>query len=95
MIPNFSDLEEPILRVLERRGGQARPEEVYEGVKRSCPQLTESDLVETVPSGDNKFKNRIRWVTITMSCSGRFSQHFWPNSGSCSGCWSSARRRAR
>lgn len=60
MLPKQRDLEEPILRVLADRGGQARPDEVYEGVRKFFPHLTETDLLETVPSGDGKFKNRIR-----------------------------------
>lgn len=62
MLPKQRDLEEPILRVLADRGGEARPDEVYEGVRRLFPQLTDADLVDIVPSGDNKFKNRIRFV---------------------------------
>jgi restriction system protein len=62
MIPKQAELEEPMLRVLAAHGGQARPDEVYEGVRRLFPQLTDADLLETVPSGDNKFKNRIRFV---------------------------------
>ena len=62
MLPKQRDLEEPILRVLADRGGQARSDEVYEGVRKLFPHLTEADLLETMPSGDNKFKNRIRFV---------------------------------
>ena len=62
MLPKQRELEEPILRVLADLGGQARPDDVYEGVRKLFPQLTDTDLLEAVPSGDNKFKNRIRFV---------------------------------
>jgi restriction system protein len=62
MIPSFEDLELPLLRVLDAKGGKARPAEVYEKIKAYFPSLTEAELAETVSSGDNRFQNRVRWA---------------------------------
>ncbi|HEY4902879.1 MAG TPA: restriction endonuclease [Candidatus Sulfotelmatobacter sp.] len=62
MIPSFEELELPLLRVLEANGGRARPVEVYEKIKQYFPSLTEAELAETVASGDNRFRNRVRWA---------------------------------
>jgi restriction endonuclease Mrr len=62
MIPSFAELELPPLRALDAKGGKARPAEVYEKVRADFPGLTEADLTETVASGDNRFRNRVRWA---------------------------------
>jgi restriction system protein len=62
MLPKSSDLQVPILRVVHESGGTARPEQVYAGVKRLLPQLTDADLAETVSGGESKLENRIRFV---------------------------------
>jgi restriction system protein len=62
MIPSFEDLELPLLRVLDANGGTARPVEVYEKIRAFFPNLTEAELAETVSSGDNRFRNRVRWA---------------------------------
>jgi restriction system protein len=40
---------------------------VYEKVKKYFPKLTDADLLETQPSGDNKFQNKIRWARNTLN----------------------------
>jgi restriction endonuclease Mrr len=62
MLPKQSELELPILQVLVECSGTATPEQVYEGVKKCFPHLTEADLLLTQPSGDNKFQNTVRWT---------------------------------
>lgn len=62
MIPSFEELELPLLRALDAKGGKARPAEVYEKVRAYFPSLTEAELAETVASGDNRFRNRVRWA---------------------------------
>jgi restriction system protein len=62
MIPSFEELELPLLRVLDAKGGKARPAEVYERIRAYFPSLTEAELAETVASGDNRFRNRVRWA---------------------------------
>jgi restriction system protein len=60
MIPSYEELELPLLRVLDEKGGEARPAEVYEKIRVYFPGLTEFDLSETIASGDNRFRNRVR-----------------------------------
>jgi restriction system protein len=66
MLPKQRELEEPILQVLADNGGKARPEVVYESVKKFFPTLTDADLLLSQPSGDNKFKNTIRFARQTL-----------------------------
>jgi restriction system protein len=66
MLPKQRELEKPILRVLAENGGKARPDVVYESVKKFFPTLTDTDLLLTQPSGDNKFKNTIRFARQTL-----------------------------
>src|SRR5579863_5300695 len=61
MIPSYEELELPLLQALSQKGGKARPSELYQTLSQAL-RLTESDLSETVPTGDNKFKNRVRWA---------------------------------
>lgn len=66
MIPTYEQLELPILAILERKGGKARPMEVYDALVEAFPDLNEADLSEVLASGDNKFRNRVRWVRQTL-----------------------------
>lgn len=61
MIPSYSELELPLLHALDIKGGKARPSEIYERLQHSLG-LSDADLSETLASGDNKFRNRVRWV---------------------------------
>lgn len=47
--PMQKDIEEPLLREIAQRGGEARPNELFEAVARHFPQLTEADL--KIPHG--------------------------------------------
>jgi len=60
VIPTYEQLELPILAILERKGGKARPMEVYDTLLEAFPDLNEVDLSEVLASGDNKFRNRVR-----------------------------------
>jgi len=66
VIPGYEQLELPLLSILERKGGKARPTEVYDALLKSFPGLTEADLSEVLASGDNRFRNRVRWVRQTL-----------------------------
>jgi len=52
----------PLLQALLELGGQGRPKEVYPLVTNKFPQIRDEDLSETLPSGGNKWTNRIQWV---------------------------------
>jgi restriction system protein len=62
MMPKQRDIEIPLLKCLEEIGGKAKPSEIYTIVQRFFPNLTDSDLTETLTTGGNKWTNRIQWV---------------------------------
>lgn len=60
----------PILRALAERGGSARPMEVVEAVGKELEdRLTPTDR-ETLPSGDVRWRNRVRWARFHLSRDG-------------------------
>jgi len=61
MIPSHQELEVPLLKALADKGGKAKPGEMYEALSRMLG-LTDADLAETLPTGDNRFRNRVRWA---------------------------------
>jgi len=62
MLPKQKELEVPLLEALMEIGGQGRPKEIYPLVTKRFPQIRDEDLVEALPSGPNKWTNRIQWV---------------------------------
>ncbi len=48
MIPSLEELALPLLRVLDAKGGRARPTDVYEKITQYFPSLTEVELTETI-----------------------------------------------
>lgn len=62
MMPKQREMEIPLLKCLEEIGGKAKPSEVYTRMRRLFPNLTDSDLTETLTTGGNKWTNRIQWV---------------------------------
>jgi len=62
MLPKQKDIEIPLLEVLVELGGQGKTKEIYPLVTRKFPQIGDEDLTETLPSGGNKWTNRIQWV---------------------------------
>ena len=62
MMPKQVEIEDPLLKCLEELGGQGRPPEIYSGIRKFFPNLTEADIDETLSSGGNKWTNRIQWT---------------------------------
>ena len=62
MIPKQKDVEIPLLEVLIELGGQGKPREIYPLVTKKLSDIRDEDLTETLPSGGNKWTNRIQWV---------------------------------
>src|SRR5271169_2011488 len=62
MMPKQREIESPLLKCLEEMGGRARPPEIYACIRKYFPNLTDADVVETLPSGGQKWTNRIQWV---------------------------------
>jgi restriction endonuclease Mrr len=62
MMPKQREMELPLLRVLKDHGGKAKAQDVYKEISKLFPALTEEDAIEELPSGGNKWTNRIQWV---------------------------------
>lgn len=73
MLPNQRDIELPLLEVLVELGGQGDTKEIYPRVTRKFPNIKEEDLIETLPSGPNKWQNRIQWVRQALIMKGEIS----------------------
>jgi len=61
MLPKTKDVEIPLLLAIQKLGGKAKAQEVYPEVGKYFPELSEADLAEQLPSGGNKWTNRIQW----------------------------------
>jgi restriction system protein len=70
MLPTQRELEIPLLQVLLELDGQAEPKQVYPLVAAKFPELRDEDLAETVPSGGNRWTNRIQWVRQKLVTNG-------------------------
>lgn len=66
MFPKQKDIEVPLLEVLVELGGQGKTKEIYPLVTKKIPKITDEDLTETLPSGGNKWPNRIQWVRQSL-----------------------------
>jgi len=73
MMPKQSEIEIPLLRCLVEMGGRAKPTDIYKGITKFFADLNESDLAETLPSGGNKWTNRIQWVRLRLVTRGEMS----------------------
>jgi len=62
VLPKEKEIQIPLLEVLIEIGGQGKPKDIYDLVTKKFPHLREEDLQETLPSGGNKWTNRIQWV---------------------------------
>jgi restriction system protein len=51
-----------LLHEIEAAGGKAPPTALYPRVTACFPEITPADLAGLLPSGDNKWRNRVRWV---------------------------------
>jgi restriction system protein len=73
MMPKQREIEIPLLNCLEKMGGKARPQEIYSCVRQHFPELNDSDLAETLPSGGLKWTNRIQWVRQRLVSTGEMA----------------------
>jgi restriction system protein len=62
MLPSQREIEVPLLRVLVEISGEGIPRDIYPLVTEKFPQIVADDLAERLPSGGNKWTNRIQWV---------------------------------
>ena len=73
VLPKQKDVEIPLLEVLVEIGGQGRPKDIYPLVRKKIPQIQDEDLLETLPSGTNKWTNSIQWVRQSLIQKGEMS----------------------
>ena len=62
VMPKQSEMEIPLLEVINSLGGQGTPKEIYQLMNKKFSQLTDEDLATKMASGGNKWTNRIQWV---------------------------------
>src|SRR5688572_11766939 len=65
-LPKLKDVEIALLRALAAVGGQAPANKVYPQVSKQFPDLTAEQLAEALPSGGNRWTNRIQWVRLHL-----------------------------
>jgi restriction system protein len=70
MLPKQREVELPLLEVLVEIGGQGRPSDIYPLVTAKFPQVSEEDLAESLPSGGNRWQNRIQWARQNLVAEG-------------------------
>jgi restriction system protein len=73
MLPPQPDIEVPLLEVLQRLGGQARPKEVYPLITARFPSITPEDLAERLKHGERKWHNRIQWTRQALIEAGQMT----------------------
>jgi restriction system protein len=75
-------LEIPLLRAIQRLGGNARPRDVYDPVAEEFPELTDADRQERMESnGSLKWENDVQWARQRLVGKGEID-------GSIRGVWS-------
>lgn len=62
MLPKHKEIEVRLLEVLVELGGQGKPREIYPHVTKKFSKITDEDLAGTLPSGENRWTNRIQWA---------------------------------
>jgi restriction system protein len=72
-LPKLTEIQVVLLKALIALGGQAPPSEVYPEVTKQFPALTSEQLAETLPSGGNRWTNRIQWVRLNLVQKGEMS----------------------
>ena len=70
-MPTQREMEVPLLKCLDETGGKAKPQEIYVRLAKMFPKLTDADLAEALPSGGNKWMNRVQWVRQKLIAKGQ------------------------
>ena len=60
--PTQTDLEVPLLRMLDAANGQAIPRELYAPLAAQFSEITEADLQQRMDGGAVKWWNHVQWV---------------------------------
>src|ERR1700745_4136546 len=61
--PKQSEIELPLLKILQELGGKPEPKELYPRLAKVFPQLNEEDLAARLPSSPSTFRwhNLVQW----------------------------------
>jgi restriction system protein len=73
MLPKQSQIELPLLEVLAKLGGQAKPKDVYQQLRAYFPEVTEEDLARRYKGGEDVWTNSIQWTRQHLVDSGDMS----------------------
>jgi len=65
-LPRLTDIEIALLRALVTLAGRASANQVYPEVTKQFPALTPEQLAELLPSGGNRWTNRIQWARLRL-----------------------------
>lgn len=90
-LPKQSEIELPLLKVLNQLGGKAEPKELYPKIAEMFPELTEEDLTARLASSPSTFRwrNLVQWSRQKLVEKGEID-------GSTRGVWKlTVRGRAR
>lgn len=60
MLPSQKEIEVALLEVLVELGGKGEPKNIYPLVTKKFPQIRDEDRAEVIPSGGNRWTNRIQ-----------------------------------
>ncbi len=79
-MPSEAEVSTVLLLLLHRSEKGMRAGDAITAVSIAFPQLTEKDFSESVPSGENRWQNRVRWARNDLVKAGLLdpSRHgFW------------------
>ncbi len=72
-LPRLTEVETALLKALATLGGKAPANQVYPEVTKLFPEMTPEQLAEVLPSGGNRWTNRIQWVRLRLVKKGEMS----------------------
>lgn len=76
-MPKQKEIEIPLLEALIELGGEAKPSQIYHRVTGKFPDVTSRDLSERLPSGGNRWTNRIQWARLNLLHNGEIESPRW------------------
>jgi hypothetical protein len=79
-LPTDDQIEIPLLEEIEKAGGRIRPREVYSRVAQHFPKITREELESALPSGGNRYTNRVQWARQGLATKGELDasvRGFW------------------
>ena len=73
MLPKQKDVEIPLLEIIIELGGRAKPQLIYPLITKRFSDVPPEDFLEQIPTGGNKWTNRIQWVRQHLINKGELS----------------------